>query len=222
MSDSVRPHRWQPTRRPHPWDSPGKNTGVGCHFLFQCMKVKSESKVAQSCPTLATPWTAAHWLLRPRDFPGKSTGVGCHCLLHSCSVMSNSLQPHELQHARPPCPSPTPGIYSNSCPLSWWCHPTISSSFIPFSSRLQSFLASGSYSVLCIRWPRYWSFSFSVSPSKEFWRLSMCLCLCFYHVGEMKSLLPSFLPPSPHSLPSYFLLPYLLKKKKKHQFLLSK
>ena len=55
MSDSVRPHRWQPTRLPHPWHSPGKNTGVGCHFLFQCMKVKSESEVAQSCPTLNDP-----------------------------------------------------------------------------------------------------------------------------------------------------------------------
>ena len=55
MSDSVRPQRWQPTRLPHPWDSPGKNTGVGCHFLLQCMKVKSESEVAQSCPTLSNP-----------------------------------------------------------------------------------------------------------------------------------------------------------------------
>ena len=55
MSDSVRPHRWQPSRLPCPWDSPGKNTGVGCHFLFQCMKVKSESEVAQSCLTLHDP-----------------------------------------------------------------------------------------------------------------------------------------------------------------------
>ena len=55
MSDSVRPHRLQPTRLHHPWDSPGKNTGVGCHFLLQCMKVKSESEVAQSCPTLSNP-----------------------------------------------------------------------------------------------------------------------------------------------------------------------
>ena len=55
MSDSVRLHRSQPTRLPHPWDSPGKNTGVGCHFLLQCMKVKSESEVAQSCPTLSDP-----------------------------------------------------------------------------------------------------------------------------------------------------------------------
>ena len=55
MSDSVWPHRQQPTRLPRPWDSPGKNTGVGCHFLLQCMKVKSESEVAQSCPTLSDP-----------------------------------------------------------------------------------------------------------------------------------------------------------------------
>ena len=59
-------------------------------------------------------------------------------------VMSDSLQPHESQHTRPPCPSPTPGVYSNSCPSSWWCHPAISSSVIPFSSCPQSLLASGS------------------------------------------------------------------------------
>ena len=55
MSDSMRPHRQQPTRLLHPWDSPGKNTGMGCHFLLQCMKVKSEHEVAQSCPTLSDP-----------------------------------------------------------------------------------------------------------------------------------------------------------------------
>ena len=55
MSDSVRPHRWQPTRLPHPWDSPGKNTGVGCHFLLQCRKVKRQSEFAQSCPTASDP-----------------------------------------------------------------------------------------------------------------------------------------------------------------------
>ena len=55
VSNSVRPHRRQPTRLPRPWDSPGKNTGMGCHFLLQCMKVKSESEVAQSCPTLSDP-----------------------------------------------------------------------------------------------------------------------------------------------------------------------
>ena len=61
--------------------------------------------------------------------------------------MSNSLRPHGLQHSRPPCPSPTPGTYSNSRPLSRWCHPTISSSVVPFSSHLQSFPASGSFQM---------------------------------------------------------------------------
>ena len=65
----------------------------------------------------------------------------------SHSVVSNSLWPHGLQHARPPYPSPTPGVYSNSCPLSPWCHPTIWSSVVTFSSRLQSFPASGSFQV---------------------------------------------------------------------------
>ena len=65
----------------------------------------------------------------------------------SCSVMSNSLQPHGPQHTRPPCPSPTPGIDSNSCPLSQWCHPTISSSVVSFSSHFQSFPASGSFQL---------------------------------------------------------------------------
>ena len=65
----------------------------------------------------------------------------------SRSVVSDPLQPHGLQHARPPCPSPTPGAYSNSCPLSQWCHPTISSSVVHFSSCLQSFPASGSFPV---------------------------------------------------------------------------
>ena len=65
----------------------------------------------------------------------------------SRSVVSNSLQSHGLQHTRPPCPSPTPGVYPNSCPLSQWCHPTISSSVVPFSSHLQSFPASGSFQM---------------------------------------------------------------------------
>ena len=81
MSDSVRLHRQQPTRLPRPWDSPGKNTGVGCHFLLQCMKVKSESEVAQSCLTLRPHGLQPTRLIRPWDFPGKSTGVRCHRLL---------------------------------------------------------------------------------------------------------------------------------------------
>ena len=66
----------------------------------------------------------------------------------SCSVVSNPLWPRGLQHARPPCPSPTPGVYPNPCPLSQWCHPTISSSVVPFSSCLQSFPASGSFQMI--------------------------------------------------------------------------
>ena len=83
--------------------------------------------------------------------------------------MSNSLQPHGLKHARIPCPSATPGVYSNSCPLSRWCHPTTSSSVVPFS-HLQSFPASQSFqeSALRIRWPVYWSFSFTISSSNEY------------------------------------------------------
>ena len=65
----------------------------------------------------------------------------------SHSVVSDSLRPRGLQHTRLPCPSPTPGVYSNSCPLSWWCHPTISFSVIPFSSHLKSFPASGSFQM---------------------------------------------------------------------------
>ena len=75
-------------------------------------------------------------------FTDESSTVQC-----SHSVMSNSLRPQGLQHSRPPCPSLTPEACSNSCPLSWWCHPTISSSVIPFSSHLQSFPASGSFQM---------------------------------------------------------------------------
>ena len=86
--------------------------------------------------------------------------------------MSDSLWLHGLQHARPPCPSPTPGVYSNSCPLSQWCHPIISSPAILLSSCLQFFPASirvfSIESVIRIRWPNYWSFSFNISPSNEY------------------------------------------------------
>ena len=90
-------------------------------------------------------------------------------LQFSHSVVYNSLWPHEPQHARLPCLSLTPGVHPNPCALSQWCHPTISSSVIPFSC-LKSFPASGFFSnesALCIRWPKYWSFNFSISPSRE-------------------------------------------------------
>ena len=82
--------------------------------------------------------------------------------------MSDSLQPHGLQHARTHCPSPTPGVYSNSCPLSQWCYPTISSSLDPLlpPSIFPSIRVFSNESDLLIRWPKYWSFSFS--PSNEY------------------------------------------------------
>ena len=89
----------------------------------------------------------------------------------SCSVMFNSLWPHEPQHARPPSPSPTPGVYPNSCTLSWWCHPTISSSVLNPLLLLPSIFPSirvfSNESALPIRWPKYWTFSFNISPSNE-------------------------------------------------------
>ena len=92
-------------------------------------------------------------------------------LLFSRSVVSNSLWPHGLQHASLPCPSPSSGACSNSCSLSWWCHSTIWSSVIPFSSCLKSFPASRVFSnelALRIRWPEHCNFSFSTSPSSDY------------------------------------------------------
>ena len=88
----------------------------------------------------------------------------------SHSVVSDSLWPHESQHARPPCPSPTHRVHSNLCPSSQWCHPAISSSGVPFSSCPQSLFpirVFSNESTLRMRWPKYWSVSFSIFPSKE-------------------------------------------------------
>ena len=85
------------------------------------------------------------WLLDNCKRSWKYTLIFIYLPQFSCSVMSVSLRPHEPQHARPPCPSPTPGVHPNPCPLSWWCHPTISSSVVPFFSCPQSFPVSGSF-----------------------------------------------------------------------------
>ena len=158
----------------------------------------------------------------------------CYCLV--TKIVSNSLQPHELQHARLPCPSPSPGVCSSSCSLSQWCHPTISSSVVPFSSCLQSFPASGSFpmsqffplgsqsigasasaSVLPMNIPHYWR--------KPFWVLygpcvmrssSLTLGSTIPTFCECWALLPPILPSgsfhSPSSLPHTNVListPYL-------------
>ena len=110
---------------------------------------------------LSTEWSNRIWIGLENYF----------LLLFSHSVMSNSLQPHGLQHARLPCPSTSPGACSNSCPLCPWCHPTISSSVISFSSCLQFLRSIRVFSnelALHIRWSKYWRLSFSISPSNEY------------------------------------------------------
>ena len=136
MSNSVQPHRRQPTRLRRPWDSPGKNIGVGCHFFLQCMKVKSESEVTQSCPTLSDPTdcslpdSSVHGIFQATvlewgaiAFSRENMLVLDNYLILNVVVVqslshANSLWPHGLQHARLPCPSLSPGVGSNSCPLS--------------------------------------------------------------------------------------------------------
>ena len=113
-------------------------------------------------------------------------------LIHS--VMSDSLRSHEPEHARPPCPSATPGVHPNPCPLSRWCHPNISSSVVPVSSCPQSFPASGSFpmSQLFTRWPKYWSLSLSIAPSSEHSALISFRMDWLYRLavqGTLKSLL---------------------------------
>ena len=113
----------------------------------------------------------------------------------SRSVVSDSLRPHESHHARPPCPSPTPGVHSNSCPSSQWCHPAISSSVVPFlllPPIPPSIRVFSNESTLRMRWPKYWSFSFSIIPSKEhpgliFFRMDWLDLLAVQ--GTLKSLL---------------------------------
>ena len=119
MSDSMRPHRRQPTRLHRPWHSPSKKTGVGCHFLLQCIKVKSESEATQSCLTLSDcmdcspPGSSVHGIFQARVLEWGAIAFS--------------------------------GVCSNSCPLNQWCCPTISSSAASFSSCPQSFPASRSF-----------------------------------------------------------------------------
>ena len=156
MSDSVRSHRQQPTRLPRPWDSPGKNTGVSCHFLLQCMKVKSESEVAQSCPTLATPRTAAYQAPLSMGFSRQKywSGVPLPSPV-SCLVVSNSLWPHGLH-----CPSNSPGknIGVGSRLLLQGIFPTQGSNMgLPHCRQILYHL-SHLGSLLTLNFPRFWHF----------------------------------------------------------------
>ena len=152
MSDSLRPYGLQPARLLCPWNFPGKDTGVSCHFLLQGIFLTLGSNLHLVC--------LLHWQVDRRFTavpPGKSNieyyqGLNTQKINSnirsdqiSRSVVSNSLRPYESQHPRPPCPSPTPGVHSNSYPSSQWCHPAISSSVVPFSSCPQSLPASESF-----------------------------------------------------------------------------
>ena len=141
--------------------------------------------------------------------------IESYCITQSCSVAQSCptlCNPMNCSTPGLPGPSPTPRVHSNSCPLRWWCHPAISSSVIPFSSCLQSFPASGSFqieSVLCIRWPNYWSFNFNISSSNEYSGL-ISFRIDWFDIltvqGTLKSLLqqhnwkPSILWHSPKSI----------------------
>ena len=103
MSDSVQPRRRQPTRLPLPWDSPGKNTGVGCHFLLQCGKVKSESEVAQSCPTLSDPMdcnpsgSSVHGIFQARVLEWGAIAFSVHIVASSYHIRT-ALKYIKLKH----------------------------------------------------------------------------------------------------------------------------
>ena len=121
-----------------------------CHYFHCCDTYTGEVHVPSGSTCLKFPLPLFWW---------------CCSVTQSCPT----LQPHGLQHARLPCPSPSPGACSNSCPLSWWCHPTISSVLchpLLLPSIFPRIRVFSNESALCIRWPKYWSFSFS--PSNEY------------------------------------------------------
>ena len=173
----MRPHRWQPTRFPRPWDSPGKNTGVGCHFLLQCTKVKSESEVAQSCPNCTTPWTAAYQAPLSMGFSRQEYWSGLPLLSLASNFRSDQSFSRVRLFATPwitarqtslsitnSQSSPRLTSIESAMPSSHLilCRPLLFLPPIPSSIRLFS-----NESTLHMRWPKYWSFSFSIIPSKE-------------------------------------------------------
>ena len=117
------------------------------HYYNQAMPYKKNSEICFLSPTVHPSFNPFFLFLCSSwaPFPASYQGVQFSSVQFSHSVVSDSLQPHESQHARPPCPSPTPGVHSNSCPSSLWCHPAISSSVVLFSSCRQSLPASESF-----------------------------------------------------------------------------
>ena len=172
MSDSVRPHRRQPTRLRCPWDAPGKNTGVDCHFLLQCMKEKSESEVTQSCVTLrdpmdySLPGSSVHgfsrqeyWSGVPLPSPSSVTSGGQLFAMPWAAACQASL-PITNSQSLLKLISIESVMPSDHLIL---CHPLLLPPSIFPSIRVFS-----NESILCIRWPKYWSLNFSSSPSNEY------------------------------------------------------
>ena len=148
-----------------------------CRFLLVSSHGRDQREEASSPVTLIKPPDLFMRTLLPWLHLILITSQRSYLLISSvqfsCSVMSDSLRPHGLQHTRLPCPSPHPRACSNSCPWSQWCHPTISSCHPLFllPSIFPSIRVFSNELALCIRWPKYWSFSFSISPSNEYSRL---------------------------------------------------
>ena len=160
---------WRRTWQPTPIFLPGKSHGQRSLVGYSSWDYKESD---------TTWWLNSNLILRRlikikiqlwNWSPKKWVVSGNISSVQFSSVAPNSLQPHELQHARPPCPSPAPGVHPNSCPSSWWCHPAISSSVVPFSSCPQSLPASESFpmSQLFSWGGQNIGFSFSIIPSKE-------------------------------------------------------
>ena len=144
------------------WDQWGAGHCIFCAFFLGLPSCKHEVHTSSDSleevgkrVSVLSPLLHASFILK------SSQEVYSYASVKSLSRVRFFVSPWPLQHARPPCPSPTLGVYSNSCPSSQWCHP---------ASRLQSFPASGSFqmSTLYIRWQKYWSFSFNISPSNEY------------------------------------------------------
>jgi len=147
VSDSLWPHGLEPIRLLCPWNSPGKNTGVGCHFLLQgSSQPKDRTRVSCIAGGCFSVWVTREEMNSVIIKIEQEPIIVCVCVcvvLVVVLLLSDSLWPHELQHARHPCPSLSPEVCSSSCPLSPWCYLTILSSVGPFSSCPQSFPVSG-------------------------------------------------------------------------------
>ena len=196
MSSSVRPHRRQPTRLPCPWDSPGKNTGVGCHFLLQCMEVKSESEVTQSCLTLSDlmdcslPGSSVHGIFQAKvlEWGAIETVWDYYYYYFAFSSLQFSSVVQSYPTLCDPMNCSTPGFpVHHQLPKFThvhWVGDAVQPSHLflspsPLPSIFPIIRVFSNESALRIRWPKYWSFSFNISPSNEHPGLIFFRIFCF-------------------------------------------